>query len=285
MDYLHIKTKKALRAYVKSYEETKRLVIALDIEAELNRHVYGEQLCLVQIYDGENAVLIDPLDTGVELLKTLFEDTRVLKIVYDVSSDLPLLKNVYGIEVRPVIDLRPGVDLLAYEKRDLHSVIGAELGVALEKKSKFQKQNWLKRPLAKDAIEYAMNDVLYLHPLKDAMYRRLVDEGLMDTFFLKNMQIQVRDYTRDPADRYRKVKGYSRLNDEQKAVFKKIYDIREKYARRSNMPSHNIISRTELVELAQGDTTTDALRFPRRLSVDFVGSLIVEIKKATRESE
>jgi len=285
MDYLHIKTKKALRAYVKSYEEKKNAVIALDIEAELNRHVYGEQLCLVQIYDGQDTVLIDPLEAGVEPLKPLFEDTTILKIVYDVSSDLPLLKNVYDIEVRPVIDLRPAVDLLAYDKRDLHSVIGAELGVALEKKSKFQKQNWLKRPLQPDAIDYALNDVRYLHQLKDAMYRRLVDKGLMDVFFLKNMQIQVRDYTRDPAERYRKVKGYSQLNDDQRAVFKKVYDIREKYARRSNMPSHNIIPRTDLIEIARGAMTTEQLRFPRRLSVDFVGSLIVEIKKAVRERE
>ena len=66
MEYTHIKTKKALRSYVKTFEDTKNAVIALDIEAELNRHVYGETLCLVQIYDGEDTVLIDPLDTGAE---------------------------------------------------------------------------------------------------------------------------------------------------------------------------------------------------------------------------
>lgn len=283
-DYLYIRTKKELRAYVKSYEEKKFAVIALDIEAELNRHVYGEQLCLVQIYDGTSAVLIDPLETGVEPLKPLFEDLNVLKIVYDVSSDLPLLKNIYDIKVRPVIDLRPAVDLLAYEKRDLHSVIGAELGVTLEKKAKFQKQNWLKRPLTPEAIEYALNDVRYLHPLKDAIYRKLLDRGLMDLFFLRNMQIQVRDYSRNPAERYLRVKGYTQLDDAQKEVFKKVYDIREKYARRANMPSHNIISRTDLLDVVRGEKTTDQLRFPRRLSVDFVGALIVDIKRVMRQN-
>lgn len=285
MDHLHIKNKKSLRTYVKSFEEKKDAIIALDIEAELNRHVYGEQLCLVQIYDGEQLVLIDPLETGVELLRPLFEKDSIMKIVYDVSSDLPLLKNVYNIEIRPVLDLRPAVDLLAYEKRDLHSVIGAELGVVLEKKSKFQKQNWLKRPLSKDAIEYALNDVFYLHSLKDAIYRRLVDEGLMDSFFLKNMQIQVRDYSRDPSDRYRKVKGYSQLDDEQRLLFRKLFDIREKYAKRSNMPSHNIIARGDLLDLAKGEKRVDDLRFPRRLGVDFVGALIVDLKKAARKLE
>ncbi|MBN2250958.1 MAG: hypothetical protein JW724_02635 [Candidatus Altiarchaeota archaeon] len=285
MDHLHIKNKKSLRTYVKSFEEKKDAIIALDIEAELNRHVYGEQLCLVQIYDGEQLVLIDPLETGVELLRPLFEKDTIMKIVYDVSSDLPLLKNVYNIEIRPVLDLRPAVDLLAYEKRDLHSVIGAELGVVLEKKSKFQKQNWLKRPLSKDAIEYALNDVFYLHSLKDAIYRRLVDEGLMDSFFLKNMQIQVRDYSRDPSDRYRKVKGYSQLDDEQRLLFRKLFDIREKYAKRSNMPSHNIIARGDLLDLAKGEKRVDDLRFPRRLGVDFVGALIVDLKKAARKLE
>lgn len=285
MDYLHIKTKKALRTYVKSFEEKKNAVIALDIEAELNRHVYGEQLCLVQIYDGEQLVLIDPLDTGVELLRPLFEKESVLKIVYDVSSDLPLLKNIYNIEIKPVLDLRPAVDLLAYEKRDLHSVIGAELGVTLEKKAKFQKQNWLKRPLAGDAIEYALNDVIYLHALKDAIYRRLLDKGLMDQFFIKNMLIQVRDYTRDPSDRYRKVKGYSQLSEEQRRVFKKIFDIREKYAKRCNMPSHNIVARGDLLDLARGEKKVDDLRFPRRLGVDFVGSLIVDLKKTVKNPD
>lgn len=285
MDYLYIKTRKALRAYVKSYEEQKNAVIALDIEAELNRHVYGEQLCLVQICDGEQLVLIDPLETGVELLRPLFEKDTVLKIVYDVSSDLPLLKNVYNMDIRPVLDLRPAVDLLAYEKRDLHSVIGAELGVTLEKKSKFQKQNWLKRPLASDAIEYALNDVFYLHALKDAIYRRLVEEGFMDRFFLKNMQIQVRDYSRDPSERYRKVKGYSLLSEEQRRLFKKLFDVREKYAKRSNMPSHNIVARGDLLDLARGEKKVDELRFPRRLGIDFVGALIVDLKKTVKNPE
>jgi ribonuclease D len=122
MDYLYIKTKKALRTYVKSYEEKKNVVIALDIEAELNRHVYGEQLCLVQICDGEQLVLIDPLETGVEPLRPLFESEDVLKIVYDVSSDLPLLKNV-TTSSQAVLDQRR-VDFQAYEKRYLHSSSG-----------------------------------------------------------------------------------------------------------------------------------------------------------------
>ena len=283
MDYTFITTKKALRAYVKTFEDRKNAVIALDIEAELNRHVYGESLCLVQIYDGDNAVLIDPLETGVEPLRGIFESPDILKIIYDVSSDLPLLKNSYDMDIKPVLDLRPAVDLLAYDKRDLHSVIGAELGVLLEKKNKFQKQNWLRRPLTPEAIEYALSDVLYLHRLKDAILQRLLDNRLMDAFFLKNMHIQVRDYTRDPADRYRKVKGYARLTDEEKAVFKTLYDIREKYARRCNMPSHNIIGREELLDVARDTRKIDSLRFPRRLGVDFVGSLIVDLKKACRD--
>ncbi|MCJ7606045.1 MAG: hypothetical protein MUO19_08465 [Dehalococcoidales bacterium] len=280
MEYNYIKTKKALRSYVKTFEDMKNAVIALDIEAELNRHIYGETLCLVQIFDGENTVLIDPLETGTEPLRGIFEDSNILKIVYDVSSDLPLLKNIYNMEIKPVLDLRPAVDLLAYEKRDLHSVIGAELGVMLEKKSKFQKQNWMKRPITPEAIEYALNDVRYLHPLKDAIYRRLLDQGLMDTFFVKNMQIQVKDYTRNPADRYRKVKGYTHLTDEERATFQRLFDVRERYARRSNMPSHNIIARGDLLELARDGKMIESLRFPRRLGVDFVGSLIVDLKKA-----
>jgi ribonuclease D len=120
LDYTWIKKRRELLAYLETLDEQKVSVIALDIEAELNLHAYGETLCLVQIFDGAKLVLIDPLEIDKHTLKLFFESRNILKIVYDASSDSSLMKNSYNIEMKSLLDLRPAVELLDYEKKDLH---------------------------------------------------------------------------------------------------------------------------------------------------------------------
>jgi ribonuclease D len=282
MDYTWIKKKRELAAYVFGLEERKNCIVALDIEAELNLHAYGQKLCLVQIFDGTDKVLIDPLDIDNPTLKSFFESRSILKIVYDASSDSSLLKNAYGIEMKSLLDLRPAVELLNFEKKDLHSVIAAELGVALNHKLKFQRHNWGRRPFDKEAIEYAINDVTYLFQLKDALLNRLHEKNLLDVFILKNLQVQNKDYAIDPRDRYKRTKGYHALTVEEKAVFRKLFDIREKYAEMCNQPSYNVIRREDLLDIARGLKQVDEIRFSARLSPDFLQRLLTELKSVTK---
>src|SRR4030065_2346318 len=234
MDYTYIKTRGELISYLYSLEDQKNCVIALDIEAELNLHAYGEKLCLIQIFDGANQVIIGPLEIDNHTLKILFESRNILKIVYDASSDSSLMKNTYDIEIKSLLDLRPAVELLNYEKQDLHSVIAAELCITLTSKSRFQKHNWTKRPIDTRAIDYALNDVIYLFQLKDALFNKLYAGQLLDVFILKNLQVQNKDYTKNPGDRHRSIKGYHALSYDERDIFKKAFDIREKYAKMCN---------------------------------------------------
>jgi ribonuclease D len=278
MDYTYITKRSELIAYLDSLDEQKNCVIALDIEAELNLHAYGEKLCLVQIFDGANKILIDPLEIDNHTLKAFFESRNILKIVYDASSDSSLLKNAYNIDLKSLLDLRPAVEMLDYEKKDLHSIIAAELGITLTSKLKFQRHNWTKRPFDKDAIDYALNDVIYLFKLKDALFNKLYARNLLDMFILKNLQVQNKDYTRDPRDRYRKIKGYHGLTNDEKSIFRKIFDIREKYAKMSNMPAYNVIRREDLLEISKDIRYIDKIRFPNRLGADVVKQILTELK-------
>src|SRR4030042_2807828 len=112
MDYTYIKNRGELISYLYSLKDQKNCVIALDIEAELNLHAFGEKLCLIQIFDGANRVIIDPLEIDNHTLKILFESRNILKIVYDASSDSSLLKTTYNIEIKSLLDLRPAVEPL-----------------------------------------------------------------------------------------------------------------------------------------------------------------------------
>ncbi len=254
-----------LEALLFSYEERGIFIIAMDIEAESNLHAYGERLCLIQIFDGENAVIVDPLRIEQNIVKALFENRQILKIMYDASSDMSLLKNAMDIEVKSVLDLRPAVEILNYPNKDLHSVIAADLGITLFKKAKFQKFNWISRPIPEEAMEYALNDVTHLFRLKDIMLKRLLETGNMDKYILKNLQVQNKDYLRNPEDKYRKMTGYTRLPPHQQATLRRAFDVREKYAKKLNMPADYIINKRDLVGLVCEPGAIERIRLPVRL--------------------
>jgi len=282
LNYIKIENKAGLRSYLEKFKEKGLHIIAIDIEAESNLHAYGEKLCLIQIFDGVNSIIIDPFKIDIETLKLLFGNKDILKVMYDAGSDLSLLKNAADIEIKSILDLRPAAELLNYEKKDLHSLIAYELGIFLEKKKKYQKHNWEKRPVSDDAIEYALNDVIYLLALKDVILAKLYAKKLMEPFLLKNLQIQNKDYTRGPEDKYRKINGYSRLRNGNKAVFRRVFDIREKYAKLYNMAPHNVIQKSDLINIVQEPSYIDKIRFSKRLGTDLIQDILHELRTAAK---
>ncbi len=282
MNYINIKNEAELRSYLKKFEDKELHIIALDIEAESNLHAYGEKLCLTQIFDGVNNIIIDPFKINNDTLKLLFENTNILKVMYDAGSDLSLLKNTADIEIKSILDLRPAAELLNYEKKDLHSVIAFELGIFLEKKRKYQKYNWIKRPVSEHAIDYALNDVMHLLALKDIILAKLFAKKLLEPFLLKNLQIQNKNYTRDPEDKYRKINGYSRLQKDEKSVFRRVFDIRDKYAKLYNMTPHNVIHKADLIKIVKDAKYIDEIRFTKRISVDLIQDILHELRIAIK---
>ena len=282
MNYINITNGAELRSYLKRFEERELHIIALDIEAESNLHVYGEKLCLMQIFDGVNSIIIDPFKIDNDTLKLLFENAAILKVMYDAGSDLSLLKNTADIEIKSILDLRPAAELLNYEKKDLHSVIAFELGIFLNKKKKYQQYNWIKRPVSEQAIDYAINDVIHLLALKDIILAKLFAKKLLEPFLLKNLQIQNKDYTRAPGDKYKKINGYSRLRDDKKAAFRRVFDIREKYAKLYDMTPHNVINKADLINIVKDAKFIDEIRFTKRISADLIRDILHELRIAVK---
>lgn len=282
MNYINIGNEAELRSYLKKFEDKELQVIALDIEAESNLHAYGEKLCLTQIFDGVNNIIIDPAKIDNATLKLLFENPNILKVMYDAGSDLSLLKNSANIEIKSILDLRPAAELLNYEKKDLHSVIAFELGIFLEKKKKYQQYNWINRPVSEQAIHYALNDVMHLLALKDIILAKLCAKKLFEPFLLKNLQIQNKDYTRNPEDKYRKINGYSRLQNDKKAVFRRVFDIREKYAKLYDMTPHNVINKADLIKIVKGAKDIDEIRFTKRIGMDLIQDILHELSIAIK---
>ena len=89
--------------------------IAVDFEGEFNLHIYGEHLCLVQIFDGEDYHIIDPRSSGVSPKGLgIFFQSSVQKIFFDAQSDASLVHKRYGMTIRNIYDIRIPAMLLGY---------------------------------------------------------------------------------------------------------------------------------------------------------------------------
>jgi ribonuclease D len=256
MKILELNTLKKVESYFEELAESNINTIAIDIECEMNLHCYGEHLCLIQIYDQKNKILIDPLQFEKEgelnsALKAIFESRNILKITYDVAGDASLIEKLYGIKFRSVFDLRPAVQLLEYEKQSLTYILHEELSVPLIAKKKFQTYNWMRRPIDSEALKYAISDVIYLFDLKDKLMEKIIAEGLLDKYMLMNLMAQNKEYVKpNPEDTYKKRQGYNKLSRIAKNRYKTVYDLRDKYAQKINKSPSVLISNNNLLPLA-----------------------------------
>lgn len=294
MSILELKTDREIYAYLDALDKHGRKMIAVDVEAELNLHCYGEHLCLIQIFDLENELIIDPLQfRSSEGIQRFFENPDVIKIMYDSSSDAALLDTAYGIKLRSVLDLRPAVALLKYPKQSLAHVLSEELGNAPLNKKKFQQYNWMRRPLDKAAIEYAMDDVRYLFRLKDALFDKLRINGLMETYIIQNRQLQEgKDSKKVKPAKYEKAKGYHGLDKTRQEMFKELFLVRDAFAKELNKPPDYVFSNVKLLELCRNAIQDPAFveqginpKINRAIHAQILGRFTEIVQRRTGTSE
>lgn len=88
--------------------------VAMDFEGEFNLHIYGEHLCLIQLFDGSAYALVDPFTLSKEALKAFLEDASLLKVMFDCASDSALVRKQYDILLDGVYDIRIAALALGY---------------------------------------------------------------------------------------------------------------------------------------------------------------------------
>jgi len=254
--------------------------VAFDIEGESNLHQYGETLCLIQIYDGHHAVIIDPFKVPMKPIQEFLENRSILKIMFDAAGDRAFLYKNNGIDPLSILDLQAAAILLDYEKRDLSSVLKQALGLDFNRsKKRFQKYNWCKRPIGSEAIDYALDDVIHLFDLKERLLADIVGNSLLDQFILKNIQSQNKPHIYDKKPTVFRSGKYKALDKPQQSVFKALYDIRDKAAKHVNLPPNTVLLNDYLVKLAAGQVTFQRVRFDRKVPEGIKNQLIQDMEE------
>lgn len=246
--YNYINSNEKLENALKQLSQAQE--IAVDFEGDFSRFKYGITLCLVQMYDGESAYIIDPFAVDMHLLTPLFMGEQK-KVMFDPSGDFILLKHTYNMTMQNVIDVQLAAKLLEYPKLSLTVVLQECMGVEIINKKKFQTANWTRRPLEEELIAYAISDVIYLLQVKDMLVEQVRERGKYGLFLKLNRALSSKDYTLDLSKRYLKIKNAGRLHGVHKIYLKYFFECRDRIAKAKNLPPNHIMQNETLLKISQ----------------------------------
>ena len=154
--------------------------IAVDIESN-GFFRYHERVCLVQVASTETAFVIDPLAIDdVRLLGDLLGTRTVEKVIHGSSYDILSFDRDWGFRVNNLFDTSIAAAFVGAKELGLQSLVKEYAGVELAKSRKLQRSDWTIRPLRREALQYAADDVLYLLQVRDKLAARLEELGRLE---------------------------------------------------------------------------------------------------------
>ena len=157
-------------------------VVAIDTET-LGLNLLRDRLCVVQLSSGDgNAHLVqfDPNNYEAPNLKKLLDDESVLKLFHFARFDVAAIEQYLGVLVDNVYCTRTASYFARTytDKHGLKNLCEELLGVELSKKQ--QSSFWGADELTGKQEQYAANDVLFLHQLKEKLDEMLDKEGRLE---------------------------------------------------------------------------------------------------------
>ncbi|HKZ74180.1 MAG TPA: HRDC domain-containing protein, partial [Steroidobacteraceae bacterium] len=209
--------------------------VGLDTEF-LRERTYRAELCLVQLASADGAACIDPLALG-ELagLVPVLRAPRPLKVMHASRQDLEVLQPLAGL-VSPVFDTQIAAALAGLPAQVGYAeLVRRVLGVQLDKSH--TRTDWSRRPLCAEQIEYALDDVRYLLPLKERLEAELAQLGRSAWLAEELGALADEDNLRvEPERAWLRIKGLRGLDAEREALARTLAAWRERRAIERNRP-------------------------------------------------
>ncbi len=246
-----IHTAQALAELVERALDCER--VALDTEFVWNR-TYYPQLGVIQLaLASDDCHLIDPVAIAdLSPLGALLEHAAVELILHDAQQDLAILRRVTGASPRNVFDTRCAAGLANMSSTtSLADLLEQTLGAVLDKTETLT--NWVRRPLSESQLAYAIEDVRYLHEVRDVLRARVEEIG-RSTWLVEEMAAydDPRLYEeRDPREQFTRVKGMGRASSRELAILRELAAWREEEAQRRDQPRNRVLTDETLVLLAR----------------------------------
>jgi ribonuclease D len=247
IDFEYIKEQERFNDFVPALFEEKE--IGLDLEFDHNSFSYGINLCLIQISLFNKAVfLIDPISIkNIDPLFDFLGNPGILKIIHSASEDVRVINNL-GARISGILDTEKIARLIGKEKFGLSDLLRDYFGIKLDKK--LQRSNWNLRPVSPELLDYAAQDVFWLHDLKRDLMKEVFSLGL-NSWVDPLMQDFEKEFHKEKKNEKRKIKGFVQLEANEKIYAESLLEVREKFAGKNNKPPFMILQNHLILELAK----------------------------------
>ncbi|OFC71046.1 ribonuclease D [Alteromonas confluentis] len=248
MKYKLITDEKALRSVCEKAAEAD--AVAIDTEFVRTRTL-TPLLGLLQMFDGENLVLIDPLAIDdLSPFVELMANPNVVKVLHSCSEDLETFLAAFSMVPAPIFDTQFAASVL-----DMGPTLGyarlVELmsNVVLDKGE--SRTDWLARPLREAQLSYAANDVLYLLPVYRQLAEKIAQVGKYEWVTQEIAALAEKKKAQVPLEQaYLHLKNLWRLTPEQLTVFRHLAAWRLKVARQKNLALNFVIREGQMFDIA-----------------------------------
>ncbi len=248
----------ALEALCQTLRQSSRL--ALDTEF-VGEDTFVPRLELIQVATASTAAVIDfpavqsrgSLDVFWELLG----DTTIEKVVHAGRQDLDLFAIHAGQIPKPFFDTQIAAAMVGYGAQVAYANLVQRLhGAKLAKAHTFT--NWSARPLSEDQLTYALEDVEFLLAIHTHLQDRLQALGRLEWVGeeFARLEAAVSEKSRDPRERYQRIRGWDTLKPKGAAVLRELAAWREAEARRRNVPRGRVMRDEVLLQLARHPPTS-----------------------------
>lgn len=225
--------------------------LALDTEF-LREKTYYPVFCLLQIATPNWVACVDPI--ALSDLSPLFEQIYrpdIVKVFHSSRQDLEIFYQITGRVPQPVFDTQVAAPLLGIQENPGYAMlVSSFLNINLNKAH--TRADWSKRPLSREQIQYAADDVIYLCQIYRIICDKLKALGRFD--WLENDFAELYKpelYQAVPENAWLRVKGKNKLTGKQLSIVQALTDWREQVAQREDRPRNWLLRDDLLLELAK----------------------------------
>ncbi|MDC0864836.1 HRDC domain-containing protein [Rickettsiaceae bacterium] len=245
-------------------ELSKEKILFIDTEF-CRRRTYYAILSVIQIASQNHEVIIDVLSgINIKSLNEIFSNEKIVKVLHSADQDFDIFYHMSGKLPKNVLDTQIAA-----------GVIGLDAGIGYARLCKtllhinidktLQKADWLKRPLEKNLLNYAIKDVEYLIPLHRELSKTITERNLWDTYELRSKKLLSEESYKTQPEKIMKRMNLYRVPDYIKKNLPYFIELREECAKELDIPRGYCASDRDLIEICEKLPTTDRVLLNLRI--------------------
>jgi len=273
-NFSFIKNNKELDQFITKIKNKKKFFFDTEFE---RRSTYKAIISVIVIFDGKNIGIIDCLEKNINLKKIFkfLNKKNITLVIHSCRQDLEIFLSLVKKILFSVFDTQMAALLNGYHEAPSYKKLVQDFcKINLDKS--LQKEDWLKRPINNERINYLINDVYYLKIIFNKLNDKLERKSKVKLFnkLIKKeiFKISHEDY---PII-FKKKLGNDILKNKK---FIKIINYRNKIAKKINLPKNWVFSDKEIISNIKNEGNLINSKNLNNIEIKNLKNLITNFKK------